>query len=74
MNLDKIFSWIIGVVICYAFFGDLGYLQNWISKAQAKLIYDSRASSWGSPKFFPCRNLEMNINQVKKKGSDLPQF
>lgn len=53
MNLDKLFAWILTVVIGVAATGNLGVLQRWIWQAQAKVIYESRSSQWGSPKFFP---------------------
>ncbi|MCM2280257.1 MAG: hypothetical protein NDI61_00265 [Bdellovibrionaceae bacterium] len=53
MNLDKLFSWIIGVVIAVAACGQLDTLQRWIWRAQAKVVYESRTSTWGSPRFFP---------------------
>jgi hypothetical protein len=65
MNLDKLYSWIIGIVISFALASDLGQLQKWIWKAQAKVIYESRASSWGSPKFFPAPKFREVTKQVK---------
>lgn len=53
MNLDKLFSWIAGIVIACAAVGHLDDLQNWVMRAQAKVIYESRSSQWGSPRFFP---------------------
>ena len=52
MNLDKLFSWIAGVVIACAAVGQFDALQNWVMRAQAKVIYESRTSNWGSPRFF----------------------
>lgn len=53
MNLEKLFSWIAGIVIAFAVMGKIDVLQAWIWKAQAKLVYESRTSTWGSPRFFP---------------------
>lgn len=53
MNLDKLLTWIAGIVIAFAVTGQLDLLQSWIWKAQAKAIYESRTSTWGSPRFFP---------------------
>jgi len=53
MNLDKLFSWVAGIVIAFAIMGKLDVLQAWIWRAQAKVIYQSRTSTWGSPRFFP---------------------
>lgn len=52
MNLDKLFAWVVGVVIAFAATGQLDVLQAWVWRAQAKVIYESRSSNWGSPRFF----------------------
>ncbi len=52
MNLDQLFSWIAGIVIASAAVGQLDTLQNWVWRTQAKVIYESRTSTWGSPRFF----------------------
>ncbi len=67
MNLDKIFSWIAGIVIACAAVGQLDALQNWVMRAQAKVIYESRSSTWGSPRFFatpinPPRPVKSRLN------------
>lgn len=53
MKLDKLFAWVIGVVLLFAAAGQLDVLQNWIWRAQTNIIYESRTSAWGSPRFFP---------------------
>ena len=53
MSLDKLIGWVIGIVIAFASVGKLNVLQAWIWKAEAKVIYESRSSRWGSPRFFP---------------------
>ncbi len=52
MNLEKLFIWITGIVITFASTGQLDVLQAWVWRAQAKVIYESRSSNWGSPRFF----------------------
>jgi hypothetical protein len=52
MNLDKLFAWIIGIVMMFAATGQLDELQSWVWRAQARVIYESRSSNWGSPRFF----------------------
>jgi len=52
MNLDKLFSWIAGIVIAFAAVGQLDALQSWVWRVQAKVLYESRSSTWGSPRFF----------------------
>jgi hypothetical protein len=56
MNLDKLFAWVMGVVLVFAAAGRLDVLQNWIWRAQARVVYESRTSTWGSPRFFPPDN------------------
>ena len=64
MNLDKLFTWVAGAVLAFALTGQLPTLQHWIWKAQAKVIYESRASTWGSPRFFP--SITKNIGRDSK--------
>lgn len=52
MNLDKLMAWVVAVVMLFAGTGNLNVLQRWVWKAQAKVIYQSRSSTWGSPRFF----------------------
>ena len=58
MNLDKLFEWVVIIVIGFAMTGNLEKLTQLIYVAQAKVIYESRASSWGSPSIF--KNKEPN--------------
>lgn len=41
-----------GAVIAFASVGKLEVLQSWIWRAHTKVIYESRTSTWGSPRFF----------------------
>ena len=52
MNLDKLTSFAISVVLSAALVGNLDRLQLWILKSKAKLLYESRASNWGNPSVF----------------------
>lgn len=69
MNLDKLFAWVIGVVIAFAAAGQLDVLQAWIWRAQAQVVYQSRTSTWGSPRFFNKEPLigEVGAQNVKRK-------
>ena len=51
MKFDNLIKWATGVVLVAALTGHLGDLQLWVWKAQAKLLYESRTSTWGSPHF-----------------------
>lgn len=52
MNLDKLTSFAVSVVLAAALAGNLDRLQIWILKSQAKLLYEARASAWGNPSIF----------------------
>ena len=45
-------AWIVAVVLLFAGTGNLDVIQKWLGKAQAQVIYESRSSTWGSPRFF----------------------
>ena len=62
MNLDKLVTWITGVVLMFAACGQLDTLQLWIWKAQAKVVYESRTSTWGSPRFFSKNSVPTKYN------------
>jgi hypothetical protein len=66
MNLDKLFGWIVGVVLVFATSGRLDVLQAWIWRAQTRVIYESRTSSWGSPRFF--NKAELSSPSSPKSG------
>jgi hypothetical protein len=67
MNLDKLFAWVVGLVLVFAASGRLDVLQNWIWKAQAKVIYESRSSNWGSPRFFSTDSVSSQAKLPIKK-------
>lgn len=52
MDLSKVTSFAASVVVAAAIAGNLDTLQRWVWIGQAKIIYESRASNWGSPRFF----------------------
>lgn len=52
MNLDKLTSLVVSVVMTAALMGNLDRLQRWVVVAQAKLLYEARASNWGNPSIF----------------------
>ena len=53
MNFDKLYVWALGLVIAFAAVGQLDVLQSWVWRAQARILYESRTATWGSPRFFP---------------------
>lgn len=66
MNLDKLITVAAGVVLAFSLSMNLDKIQTLIWRAQAKLIYESRTETWGSPRFFP---RESNRQDVKSKAS-----
>ena len=56
MSFDKLYAWALGVVIAFAAVGQLSTLQTWIWKAQARVLFESRTSTWGSPRIFPVQS------------------
>lgn len=52
MNLDKLTSFAISVVLAAALMGNLDSLTRWVIVAQAKLLHEARTETWGSPKIF----------------------
>lgn len=56
MNLDKLITISIAVVFALSVSMNLDKVQTLIWRAQAKLIYESRTETWGSPRFFPNRH------------------
>lgn len=70
MNLDKLFALVIGTVLLISSVVRLDGLQAWVWRAQAKLIYESRTETWGSPRFFPRESdrHETKIKELKAKA------
>lgn len=52
MNLDKLYEWVVVIVMAFILTGNLDTLTRCIYRAQAKLVYESRASNWGSASIF----------------------
>lgn len=52
MGLENLTKFAVSVVVTAALLGNLDKLQIWIIKSQAKLLYESRSSAWGSPSIF----------------------
>lgn len=70
MNLDKFFSWIAGIVIAFAVVGKLDVLQMWIWRTQARVVYESRTSTWGSPRFFTANETLRSVSSRKSSKTD----
>jgi hypothetical protein len=66
MNLDKLMVISAGIVATLLLSMYLQELQVLIWRAQAKIIYESRTETWGSPRFF-FRNSDKLVTKIKKK-------
>ena len=69
MSLDKISSFAIAIVIMAAMAGNLDRLNYWVQVATAKVLWESRASAWGSPEFWPEREIK-NKNTGARSGTE----
>lgn len=74
MNFNNLIPFSASVVLAFAAVGKLDRLQMWVWKAQVQVLHESRASNWGSPRFFvvpppncsDCRNgtcKKLNFNR-----------
>lgn len=51
MNLTNLIFWSASVITVLAGVHNIDSIQRAILKAQARIIYESRTETWGSPKF-----------------------
>lgn len=51
MNLSNLIFWSAGMISTWAGIYHIDDIHHVILKAQAKIIYESRTETWGSPKF-----------------------
>ena len=49
MNFEPIIKYATGIVVAAAIAGHLGDLNRWVYVATAKLLWESRTATWGSP-------------------------
>lgn len=71
MNLDKLFAWIVGVVIAFASTDQLDVLQSWIWRAQARVLYESRTATWGSPRLFSIETSDVHRSSKRSKKNEV---
>lgn len=64
MNLLELVKWAVVVVIGFSSIANIDEIQKQTFRAQARLIYESRTSTWGSPSFFANTNSKTQ-NEVK---------
>jgi hypothetical protein len=51
--MGKLADFAVTVVLLAAMMGNVDRLNHWVQLATAKVFWESRASNWGSPIFFP---------------------
>ena len=51
MNLTNLILWSAGIITAWIGAHNIDSIQRTFLKAQARLIYESRTETWGSPKF-----------------------
>lgn len=61
MNLSNLILWSASVIIGWAGVEHIDDIQRSILKAQARLLYESRTETWGSPKL-----LVPEQNQIRR--------
>ena len=62
LEKDEISSFAITVVMMAAVAGNLDRLNNWVQVATTKVLWASRASAWGSPRFWPEQDIKNHRN------------
>lgn len=81
MNFDKISSFAITVVIIAAMSGNLDRLNHWVQVATAKVLWESRASTWGSPHFWSEQDIDKQqkfhlgprtLREHRRQNPDMP--
>lgn len=50
MNLTNLIIWIASIITTLAGVHNIDTIQRGILKAQARLVYESRTETWGSPR------------------------
>ncbi|QDK44647.1 hypothetical protein DOM22_05465 [Bdellovibrio sp. ZAP7] len=65
MNLTNLILWSAGFITALAGVQNIDTIQRGILKAQARLVYESRTETWGSPKFLKISNSH-SVSESKK--------
>jgi hypothetical protein len=67
MNFDKIGQLAAAVVLAAAAAGHLDTFNHWVQVATAKIVWESRTATWGSPIFFPESKVSHNQTHNQKE-------
>lgn len=70
MNLTNLIFWSLTIITGLAGTYNIDAIQMAIRKAQAKLVYESRTATWGSPRFFKNESSPSNLRHgsCNRKG------
>lgn len=68
MNLTSLIFWSVSFMTTLAGVHNIDSIQRAIWKAQARIIYESRTETWGSPKFL--RNDQGPHKLCQKSGQE----
>lgn len=68
MNFDNLTDFAIKVVLAAALAGQLPQFTKWVQIQTAKVLWESRTSTWGSPLFFETQN--SNFKTTSNHGGD----
>lgn len=67
MSLTNLIFWSASVVTALTGIQKIDYIQRSILKAQARLVYESRTETWGSPSFLSPKGKEgRHVLKVQK--------
>ena len=69
MNFDRITNFAITVGIMAAVAGNLDRLNHWVQLTTAKVLWESRASAWGTPRFWPEQDIK-NLRAFKTNSKN----
>lgn len=68
MNLTNLILWAASIIATWAGVYNIDTIQHGILKAQARLVYESRTETWGSPKFFIDERRQLLHGQKRRQG------
>ena len=67
MSIDKIGQFAAAVVLAAAAAGHLDTFNHWVQVATAKVVWESRTATWGSPIFFPGPNRPRKQTHIQRE-------
>jgi hypothetical protein len=68
MNLTNLIFWSASVITALVGVHNIDSIQRAIWKAQARIIYESRTETWGSPRFLVLEQKSREVNPKNISG------